>query len=301
MAQEEFNGKNIPEYASLLSDPGFKAVLGAPWNKEILRQLINLLLPEDRQVVEIEKFENRETDGFTPFTKSLRVDVRVKDIHGRTFTVEMQRKMHDSFVERCIWYGAKSFGYDLPPGSEYEDLKPVYVIAFLEEQIRHADESLWDEDHFISCYQMIEKRTGEFAPDTIFCIFVELGRFRKTEALLASTLEKTCYLFRNSGRWKGNIPEAVTDDDFTKQLADACRVENFPPDTKLNYIKEMFTEMDYKAEIKAYYKDGFAAGQVEGRMEGRKETAKNLFGAGVAPETIASCTGLSLEEVLALA
>ena len=82
-------------------------------------------------------------------------------------------------------------------------------------------------------------------------------------------------------------------------------MENFPPDTKLNYIKEM----DYKAEVKAYYKDGFAAGQVEGRkegitegrMEGRKETAKNLFGAGVAPETIASCTGLSLEEVMALA
>ena len=78
-------------------------------------------------------------------------------------------------------------------------------------------------------------------------------------------------------------------------------MENFPPDTKLNYIKEMFTEMDYKAEIKAYYKDGFAAGQVEGRMEEKKETAKNLFGAGVAPETIASCTGLSLEEVMALA
>mgnify|MGYP006913128795 FL=1 len=35
----------IPKFASLLSDSGFKAVLAEPRNKEVLQQLINLILP----------------------------------------------------------------------------------------------------------------------------------------------------------------------------------------------------------------------------------------------------------------
>ena len=301
MAKEKLSEKDLSEYASVLSDPGFKAVLGCERNKELLRQLINLILPEDRYVVEIEHFENNEVEGFTPATRSLRVDVRVKDINGRTFIVEMQQKMHEAFVERCIWYGAKAYGYDLPTGSTYEDLKPVYVIAFLKEKIHHEDESLWNEDHFISCYQMREKSTGEFAPDAIFCIFVELGRFHKDKSLLKTTLDKICYLFRNSGKWKGEVPKAVSDDKFTKQMADACRVANFPPDVKLNYVKEMFTEMDYKAEIKAYYKDGYRDGQAEGIEKKARDDARNFLAAGVSPEVIASCTGLNIEEVRDLA
>ncbi len=315
----------IPKYASILTDAGFKAVLGSRGNREILRQLINLILPEDRQVVRIEKYEDREMDGFTPFTKSARVDVRCRDVHGRTFIVEMQRKMHESFIQRCIWYGAKAYGRDIAPGSEYSELKPVYVIAFLEEELPHEDESLWGGDSFISCYQMTEKRTGEFAPDAIFCIFVELGRFRKDEAALESTLEKTCYVFKNAERWdRGSVPEKIAEDRFTGQLMRACEVENFPPDVKLKFVRDMFTEMDYKAEIKAYFKDGYAEGMSKGMAEGMSkgrteglaegmsrgraegirenalDTARKFLSAGIPAETVASCTGLSLDEVGAM-
>ena len=303
----------IPKFASLLSDSGFKAVLAEPRNREILRRLINLILPEDRQVAEIEEYEDRELDGFTAFSKSARVDVRCRDVHGRTFIVEMQRKMHDRFIQRCIWYGAKAYGKDLAPGAEYDDLRPVYVIAFLEETLPHEDEGLWDGDNFVACYQMTEKRTGEFAPDAIFCIFVELGRFRKDAALLGSTLEKTCYVFKNSGRWDTEtVPRMILEDGFTQQLAQACEVANFPPDVKLNFVRDMFTEMDYKAETKAYYKDGFADGMSRGESKGiakgiakgmrekALDTAQRLLAAGIQPETIASCTGLSAGEVNSL-
>ncbi len=301
----------LPRFASLLSDAGFKAILADRRNEEILRRLINLILPEDRQVVKIEEYEDREMDGFTPFSKSARVDVRCRDIHGRSFIVEMQRKMHESFIQRCIWYGAKAYGKDLTPGAEYSDLKPVYVIAFLEENLPHEDESLWDTDNFISCYQMIEKRTGEFAPDAIFCIFAELGRFRKDASLLESTLEKTCYVFKNSEKWESGVPQVILDDEFTSELSRACEVGNFPPDVKLKFVRDMFTEMDYKAETKAYFKDGFAAGEAEGIMKGKAEgreegmregmrekaldTARKLLAAGIPAETVASCTGLSLD------
>ena len=95
----------ISRFASLLSDAGFKAVLASPRNKKILTQLLNLVLPTNRQIAEIESYPDREVNGFTPFGKYSRVDVRCRDIEGRTFIVEMQREMHERFFQRCMWYG----------------------------------------------------------------------------------------------------------------------------------------------------------------------------------------------------
>ena len=104
----------------------------------------------------------------------------------------------------------------------------------------------------------------------------------------------------------------ILEDGFTQQLTQACEVANFPPDVKLNFVRDMFTEMDYKAETKAYYKDGFADGMSRGESKGiakgiakgmrekALDTAQRLLAAGIQPETIASCTGLSAGEVNSL-
>ncbi len=53
------------------------------------------------------------------------------------------------------------------------------------------------------------------------------------------------------------MPQEILDDDFTNELSRACEIENFPPDTKLQYIRDMFTEMDYQAEMEAKCLKGF--------------------------------------------
>lgn len=92
----------LPKFASLLSDAGFKAVLAEPRNRTVLKKLLNLVLPQDRQISEIESYGDREVNGFTPFGKYSRVDIRVKDTYGREFIVEMQREMHECFFQRCM-------------------------------------------------------------------------------------------------------------------------------------------------------------------------------------------------------
>lgn len=54
----------ISRFASLLSDAGFKAVLASPRNKKILTQLLNLVLPTNRQIAEIESYHDREGKWF---------------------------------------------------------------------------------------------------------------------------------------------------------------------------------------------------------------------------------------------
>lgn len=267
----------------------------------MLKRLLNLVLPADRQIAEIEAYEDREMNGFTPFSKYARVDIRCRDIEGRSFIVEMQREMHETFFERCVWYASKSYEREIRTGEEYGSLKPVFIIAFLEEQFEHEDESLWDSSHCVSCYQMIEKRTGEFAPDTIMCIFVELGRFLKGENELSDSFDKACFVFKNSEKWTGSAPAEVMNDCLARELTQACKVANFPPDVKLNYVRDMFTEMDYHAEMNEAYKrgdrNGLARGLTKGRAEGIAETAIKLLAAGIPIETISSCTGLSAEDI----
>ena len=307
------NELKLTRFASMLSDAGFKAVLASPRNKTILMRLLNLLLPEDRQIAEIESYCDREINGFTPFSKYSRVDVRCRDRDGRMFIVEMQREMHGCFFQRCVWYGSNAYGSDLPAGAGYDDLQPVYVVAFLEQSLPHTGhEGQWNSGEYVSRYQMTEKRTGEIAPDTIVCIFVELGRFLKGETELRERFDRMCYVFKNSEKWEDNVPQEILDDEFTNELSRACEVENFPPDTKLQYIRDMFTEMDYKAEMEAKYRKGFAAGEADGeargeargRMagvaEGKRDIAAAFLKKGLDAALIASCTGLSVGEVEAL-
>ncbi len=147
---------------------------------------------------------------------------------------------------------------------------------------------------------MTEKRTGEFAPDTIVCIFVELGRFLKVETELKERFDRMCYVFKNSEKWADDVPQEILDDEFTSDLSRACEVENFPPDTKLQYIRDMFTEMDYRAEMDSCYNRGFRAGEARGEIASRRDIAAALLKEGLNPELIARSTGLSIVEISGL-
>ena len=74
----------------------------------------------------------------------------------------------------------------------------------------------------------------------------------------------------------------------------------------------MKNEHDLEYEKNICYKEGLEEGRQEGREEGRAEgreagmaekalsDAKNFLAEGIAPETVARCVGISLEEVKAL-
>ena len=66
----------------------------------------------------------------------------------------------------------------------------------------------------------------------------------------------------------------------------------------------MKNEHDLEYEKNICYKEGLEEGRQEGREEGMAEKAlsdaKNFLAEGIAPETVARCVGISLEEVKAL-
>ena len=100
----------------------------------------------------------------------------------------------------------------------------------------------------------------------------------------------------------------------------ATEIAAFTPEKKEQYEQDMKNEHDLEYEKNICYKEGLEEGRQEGREEGRQEgreegrkegreegmaekalsAAKNFLAEGIAPETVARCVGISLEEVKAL-
>ena len=259
-------------YVDILSDAGFKAVFGDQRNKDVL------------------------------------LDLRCTGRDGTVFIVEVQCYRQENLFSRCVGYAARVYdsGTERGDGQKY-DIPPVYFICLLGDGAEGFDREgpMW-EDRFISEYTFREKTSNDVPAETIFCIFVELNRFRKDLQECGSEEDRWCYALKRVGTLDG-LPDGLREDAF-ERLFRACEIARFDRDRRLTYENDMITERDYwniidtaarqgRAEGKA---EGLAEGKAEGLAEGRIKIARAFKEQGVAAETISAATGLSIEEVEAL-
>ena len=202
--------------------------------------------------------------------------------------------------------------------SIYSRLKPVYVIVILKSKPMTEDGVTYGQRLF-SHYTLKEYSTNEFAPSTINIIFASLGFFDKKPGECTTDLDRWCYMFKHLGKMK-NLPSWV-EDKVMARLLSASRVANFNKVQKKLYIKMSMDKESLIDDLNSVWnfgvKKGLSKGLKQGRKQGLKQGiklgvdegirqqarngAKNLILAGVPFETIASCMGLSIDEVKKLA
>ena len=127
----------------------------------------------------------------------------------------------------------------------------------------------------------------------------ELGRFTKSEDECISDRDRLFYIFQHSGLFR-EFPNEFKDKPFLNELLEACEIAAFPKDKKLLYNTELMNEIDILSQRKYAQELGYAEGYEEGGERKAKDAAKNLLAAGIAPEVIASCVGLSVKDVTSL-
>ena len=98
-------------------------------------------------------------------------------------------------------------------------------------------------------------------------------------------------------------------EEIFKLLFESAEITNFAPEEKSKYEKDMTTERDIRNYIsyarlegrEEGLEEGRAKGRQEGRQEGeaasRREIAKAMLEKGIDKAIIASCTGLSEDEI----
>ena len=304
-----------PRYVDLRSDAGFKAVFADRNNRELLRQTLNLLLPEENAIEQITEYLDREQELDFIGGKGTCYDLICKGRDGRRFIVELQKEPQTAFFERCMYYCAGTYHGQLRRGDHYDKLCPVFLVGILNFKLVHEDESLWDSDHVISEYQMIEKRTGEFAPPAISCIFAELGRFGKRLRDCGSDRDVLFYMMQH-GSVLEELPKELKHRPYAEALAEACEIAGFSDVKKQIYDEDMISERDIAAKCDYAFRQGEAKGEAKGKAKGKAEgmaegkaegeakkakaVAANLLAKGLPSSLIAECTGLSESEVLSL-
>ena len=313
------SGEKVRRYVDILSDAGFKAVFGEQRNSDVLIDLINVLLPPERKVMEI-SYMTTELPGFTPFSKSVRLDLRCRSHDGTVFIVEVQCYHQSNFFRRCVLYASKAYGSSSQRGDRQKyAIPPVYFIGLLSggqsgpSDTEDRNDDIWN-DRYISEYTFREKLSCRVPDETIFFIFAELERFGKRLDECRTMTEKWLYALKHVGTLD-RLPESLRMQAF-ERLFEACEIARFEPERKLTYEENMITEQDYYNIIDTAREDGIAIGITQGKTEGliegetkglargkaegRVEVARSLKGLGVPFETIVKATGLSESEIAVL-
>ena len=202
MGKEEQKG-NVQRYVDILSDAGFKAVFGEKRNKDVLIDLLNVVLPERKHIMDI-RYATTELPGFTLENKSVRLDLRCTGDDGTEFIVEVQRYAQENIFRRCILYASQvySSGTERGDGQEY-CIPPVYLVCLIDDHAMIADRS--DpifKDRIITEYTFREKIIEDVPDETIFCIFVELNRFEKS----LEECKKICFDSLTLGVRRKSVP-----------------------------------------------------------------------------------------------
>lgn len=324
-------------FVNLMTDSGLKAVLADPDNKELLIELLNLLLPEYVTVKDITKYRDREKTPDFDGAKKTVLDLSCEGEDGSIFNVEVQQEVGDFFFERIVYYAAGDYHAQLLKGVDYKALRPVYEIVIMQGVLRNEcdGESLgrpsghaaaqagltgraaqWRgndllPDRIVTRYMLKEEHSNMFAPSSIFCIFAQLGRFRKTLAECRTKEDYAFYWFLNGWR-EDRMPEMFAGIPFCEKIVRACEVAGFSEDKYKIYQADMKSERDIKYFAEAKYErgleegfekgcsEGLERGREEGREDERVKIARNLKAAGFSVEQIARATELSEKDILAL-
>ena len=302
--------ESAQRYVDILSDAGFKAVFGDRRNKDVLIDLLNVVLPPHRRVQNL-SYMTTELPQFSPLSKGVRLDLRCSAHDGTVFIVEVQCYRQANFFRRCVLYAAKSYdaGAEKADGQRY-DIPPVYLVCLLSGTFQDFQAECAGKrarsaspDSFLSEYTFREKTTLAVPDETINLLFLELNRFDRDLDRCISDLDRWCYALKHVGTLDA-LPGELRLEAF-RRLFDACEIARFEPQVKLTYEKEMITERDYYNIIETATDDGREEGRAEGlqagieqgSLEAATKIAKAMLAGGEPVEKVIRFTGLTREQL----
>ncbi len=268
-------------YLSLKSDYVFKKLFGE--EPDILMDLLNSILdlPSEQTIKELTVL-NPEIPKELVSEKTSIFDIRALNQNGEQIIIEMQAFPQYFFVQRALFYWAKTYASQLEKGDNYQQLKKVYSINFL-------DFNLIDTKEYHTVFDIISRDNTDIQLTEDFEMhFLEIKKFPNTTAF-TDKLDIWMYIINNTEMIEENVMKTIVDKQpVMKQVFDRL--------DKMSMNKTLLTEyeirkravMDEKARTQYSYNKGIE--------DGIEKVAIKLLDI-LDDSAIAEKTGLSLESV----
>ena len=290
------NSLVMGKFINPFTDFGFHRIFGQEVHKELLIDFLNELLKDERHIVDI-TFLNPIQQPETIEDRGVIFDIHCRDDKGGLFVVEMQNGAQPYFYDRGIYYLSRAISNQGEKGKDWKfSLCPVYGIFLL-------NYKMGINSKFRTDVILADRDTGRVFSDKIRQVYLELPWFTKEPDDCETDFERWLYLLKHMDTLE-RMPFKARKAVFDK-LLEVADVASLSKDERILYDEALKRYRDYKntvdyAEEKGIEKGlerGIEIGKAKGKAEGQRLIAANLKKQGINPETIAQCTGLSVEEI----
>jgi len=300
------------KYINLFTDFGFKKIFGDETNTDLLKSLLNDILQfEGERKIQTIIFKNGELLPDAPEDRKAIIDMMCEDEKGNQFIVELQKVSQEHFQSRALYYTSFPIQQQGIKGGWNFELKPVYFIGLLNFEI----DRFKDKKEYLHHGKITDIYTQEVMYDKLNMIYLEIPKLKKTKEELTSHLEWWMYIFQNLHTMT-DIPSEIKN-DIIKNTFEKAEFASMPKGEQEKYHKnlkvyrdlmnsfdfaikeglEMGLEMGMKKGKEMGIEKGREEGREEGKREEKKEIVKALIIQGVETQTIASATGLGVDEI----
>ena len=313
-------------YLDPKADLTFKRVFGE--HKNLLMSLLNSLLPlpEGCPIVEIE-YQSPELVPDVPTKKDSIVDVRCVDSLGRSFAVEMQMYWTTAFKHRALLNTAKAYTRQLDAGGQFAKIQPVYTLSFVNDLAFPGDEE------FYHRYLPTDSVNPANTIDGFEMVFIELPKFANWQkqhggdasvysadgsvTISRHTLNRLavlwCRFLTEINEHTLEVDSALLADEEVGTALGIVEQSAFT-DGEMYYYERYWDTVSrertaleeatargaargWEEGLNRGREEGLAAGRAAGRADEKKKLALNLLNMGMAIETVAQATELSIEEI----
>lgn len=285
----------IHKYIDPMVDFGFKKIFKESGNKNLIIRPLNAVFNLD--IVDIVITESEQL-GLTEQERKASFDMRCTTQDGKTFLIEVQIADQKYFMERAIFYTARTISSNAERGDWNYDVGPVFFLGLLNFDIRHLDPERADPHQYVHQFLLREESTGELMSNSLRFAFMEIARFDKAKGDCVTFEDRFLYMMKNLPTF-AEKPE-LWDDPYFEDMVQEAEFAKMSFAEQEAYIQAMKNRWDYQNTIAFAREKGLEEGMEKGMEKEKKENARNLKNLGVSVEIIAKATGLTEEQVQAL-
>lgn len=273
---------------SPFTDFGFKYIFGQEKNKDLLIDFLNTLFAEEpghETIVDV-TFQDKELPRSPESERGVIYDIKCLTSSGKHFIVEMQNAQQSYFIDRSIYYAARSIVSQAQAGKDWRyEFNPVYVVSFLNFKMEalgkevRTDVALCDLD------------THKPVSDKIRFIYIQLPQFTKTQDECQGIFDYWIYNIKNMENMN-NIAFAQQHKIF-QRLESVTNYANLDKAQRLAYDEDLKIYRDFQNCMDFKLREGFN----KGLQEGQDKIIKKLVIGGMSPESISQMLEIPLESI----
>jgi predicted transposase/invertase (TIGR01784 family) len=273
------------------TDIAFKKIFSNEAHKEILQEFLNEILILESPIASLEILNPYQVPKLYDL-KVTSLDIKAKDQFEREFLIEMQVAKEDWFLQRAMYYSAKSYSQQLKIGGNYQALRPVIFLGIL-------NFKAFEHERYFSRHAILDVQTSERHLHELEFNFIELPKFKKTENELETAAEKWIY-FLKQAKNLDHIPENTDFSSLQTAYQIAEQHQWSRDELEVYDAQEKEAHRQHNVEQTAW-KDGLKKGIEQGIEQGEKAKAlaiaKGMLAKGLDLETIAELTALTHAEI----